>query len=123
MVAAGLGAYSIGVVALLAFLPPLGRRHLEWAGPRLLQLLTGILWWAATTGMLGASAIRGDAMPDQIVRALVIDGYAQILAASLAYFAPVLRGGGHRRLTAGFSITRSWTVLIAGNGAALAALT
>lgn len=123
VVAAGLGAYSIGVCSLLTFFPPLGRRHLEWAGPRLLQLCTGILWWAATTGMLAASAIRSDALPDQIVRALVIGGYAQILTASLAYFAPVLRGGGHRRLTAGFSITRSWTALIAGNAAALAALT
>ncbi|HRD99682.1 MAG TPA: hypothetical protein PLV68_00185, partial [Ilumatobacteraceae bacterium] len=58
-----------------------------------------------------------------MLQALVIGGFAQILVASLAYLGPVLRGGGHRRLSAGFAITRSWTSLAAGNAAALAALT
>jgi nitrite reductase (NO-forming) len=121
--AAGLAAYAVAVLALFALFPPLGRRQLEWAGPRLLQLIIGVLWWAVTTGMLAASAMSGEAIPEQIVLALVIGGYAQILVASLAYFAPVLRGGGHRCLTAGFAITRSWTSLIVGNVAAVAALT
>ena len=57
-----------------------------------------------------------------ILHALVIGGFGQILVASLAYLGPVLRGGGHRRLTAGFAITRSWVSLAAGNFAAIAAL-
>jgi hypothetical protein len=57
-----------------------------------------------------------------ILRALVIGGFAQILVASLAYLGPVLRGGGHQRLTAGFAITRSWGSVAAGNTAAVAAL-
>jgi hypothetical protein len=52
----------------------------------------------------------------------VVGGFAQILVASLAYLGPVLRGGGHERLTAGFAITRSWVSLAAGNTAAVAAL-
>ena len=45
--------------------------------------------------------------------ALVLGGYVQILVASLAYLAPVLRGGGHVRLSAGFATTRSWLALTA----------
>jgi hypothetical protein len=56
-----------------------------------------------------------------ILQTLVIGGFAQILVASLAYLGPVLRGGGHQRLTAGFAITRSWVSLMAGNTAAAAA--
>lgn len=52
----------------------------------------------------------------------MIGGYAQILVASLAYLGPVLRGGGHRRLTEGFAITGSWPSLAAGNIAAVGAL-
>ena len=57
-----------------------------------------------------------------LVRALVVGGFAPILLASLAYLVPVLRGGGHARLTAGFATTRSWIGLAAGNLAAVAAL-
>ena len=49
-------------------------------------------------------------------------GYAQIVVASLAYLGPVLRGGGHERLAAGFATTRSWPSLVLGNTAAVAAL-
>jgi hypothetical protein len=52
----------------------------------------------------------------------MIGGFAQILIASLAYLGPVLRGGGHQRLTAGFALTRSWVSLGAANAAAFAAL-
>lgn len=121
--AAAFAAYALGVVGLFAFVPRLSRRQLAWAGPRLLLLITGILWWAITTGLLAASAAHDTPLPDRLVQTLVIGGFAQILAASLAYLAPVLRGGGHHHLTQGFSTTRSWTALIAANAAALAALT
>ena len=70
---------------------------------------------------LAVAAIRGTS-DRAILQALVIGGFAQILVASLAYLGPVLRGGGHRRLTDGFSVTRSWVSLAAGNTAAIAAL-
>ncbi len=118
---AGLILYAVGLVAIAAMLPVYGRGRLRWAGPRALQLLSGLAWWAAMALTLGVAAIRGtDDRP--ILQALVIGGYAQILVASLAYLGPVLRGGGHKRLTSGFALTRSWVSLAAGNAAALAAV-
>lgn len=118
---AGLILYAVGLVAIAALLPVYGRGRLRWAGPRALQLLSGLAWWAAMALMLGVAAIRGT--DDRaILQALVIGGYAQILVASLAYLGPVLRGGGHKRLTRGFALTRSWVSLAAGNAAALAAV-
>jgi hypothetical protein len=76
-----------------------------------------------TTGLLAASATDVEPIRESLLLALVIGGYAQILLGSLAYFGPVLRGGGHRRLTDGFLVTRSWLSLVAGNCAAVAALT
>lgn len=119
---AGLTIYALGVAAVYAFVPPLGRRQLEWAGPRLLQLLVGMAWWAACVGLLAAAAFRSEPMGLRAIEALVVGGYAQILAGSLAYLAPVLRGGGHLRLGQGFDLTRSWIGLAAGNVGAVAAL-
>jgi hypothetical protein len=119
---AALAAYSAGILAMLLLLPLPTRRQLRWAGPRLLQLGTGLGWWAAATLLLAASVAREQAAHDPILRALVIGGFAQILVASLAYFGPVLRGGGHQQLTAGFVLTRSWLGVIAANTAALGAL-
>jgi nitrite reductase (NO-forming) len=119
----GFAASALGVAALFALLPPLHRKQLGWAGPRILQLFSGMLWWAAITGLLAASATDGEPLRESLLLALVIGGYAQILLGSLAYFGPVLRGGGHRRLTDGFLVTRSWLSLVAGNCAAVAALT
>ena len=87
----------------------------------MVQLAAGVAWWAAMTVALAVATIR-ETDDRAILQALVIGGFAQILVASLAYLGPVLRGGGHRRLTAGFAITRSWVSLAAGNTAALAAL-
>lgn len=118
----GLTAYACGVAALLVLVPRVGRQQLRWAGPRLVQLLAGLLWWVVTVGLLAASAYRGDALPVRVIEALVVGAYAQILVASFAYLAPVLRGGGHVRLGAGFAVTRSWPGLVLGNLAAVAAL-
>ena len=102
-------------------LPIFARSRLRWAGPRVVQLAVGLGWWAAMTMALAVTTVR--ATDDRmILHALVIGGFAQILVASLAYLGPVLRGGGHRRLTAGFAITRSWVSLAAGNTAAVAEL-
>lgn len=118
--AAGLAGYVAGLLAIAAMLPIYARRRLQWGGPRVVQLGAGVAWWAAMTIALAVTTIRDT--PDRaILQALVIGGFAQILVASLAYLGPVLRGGGHERLTAGFAITRSWVSLVAGNTAALAA--
>ena len=121
VVAAGLITYVLGLLAIAAMLPISSRSRLRWAGARLVQLAIGIGWWTAMTVTLALAEIREtDDRP--ILQALVIGGFAQILVASLAYLGPVLRGGGHQRLTAGFAITRSWVSLAAGNTAAVAAL-
>jgi hypothetical protein len=70
--------------------------------------------------MAASLAGGGPALPDPVLTALVVGGYGQVLAASLAYLGPVLRGGAHERLAAGFSLTGSWWGIAAGNGAAAA---
>jgi hypothetical protein len=119
--AGGLVAYALGLVAVAAMLPIYARKGVSWAGPRVVQLVAGLAWWVAMTGALAVMSLRGT-HDRSVLQALVIGGFAQILVASLAYLGPVLRGGGHRRLSAGFAITRSWTSVAAGNTAALAAL-
>ena len=57
-----------------------------------------------------------------MLAALAVGGIAQVLVASLAYLGPMLRAGGHERLSAGFATTRSWTSLLVGNLAAVAIL-
>lgn len=120
--AGGLISYALGLIAVATMLPIYARSRLRWAGPRVVQLLTGLAWWVAMTVALALAGIRGS--DDRVIlQALVIGGFAQILIASLAYLGPVLRGGGHQRLSEGFAITRSYVSLAAGNTAAVAALT
>jgi hypothetical protein len=119
--AGGLIGYVTGLLAIAAMLPIYTRSRLRWAGPRVRQLAAGLVWWAAMTVALAVATLR-ETDDRMILQALLIGGFAQILVASLAYLGPVLRGGGHRRLTAGFAITRSWLSLAAGNAAAIAAL-
>ncbi len=121
VVAVGLVAYGLGLAAIGATLPIYARKRLSWAGPRVLQLVAGLAWWAAMTGALAVTSLH-ETNDRVVLQALVIGGFAQILVASLAYLGPVLRGGGHQRLSAGFAVTRSWTSLAAGNAAAIAAL-
>jgi nitrite reductase (NO-forming) len=121
LAAAGLGGYATGLALLVTRLPKIGTKQLQWAGPRLVQLGAGVIWWAAGTGIAAARA--GDGRPPfdhTVLAAIAVGGYAQILLASLAYLAPVLRAGGHERLSAGFALTRSWTGLASANLAALA---
>jgi nitrite reductase (NO-forming) len=120
--AIGFGAYAAGVCAVLESLPRPTRRQLQWAGPRLLALWAGGLWWA---GAVAATAVDVSAdrpaFGDRWLVVLVVAGYAQILWGSLAYLLPMLRGGGHERLGEGFATTRSWLGLAAANVAGVAA--
>lgn len=120
--AAGLAAYAVGLVVLVAHLPALNAKQLRWAGPRLVQLLAGLAWWIGVVASGAVAAARGEpAFPGDSLVVLAVVGYGQVLWASLAYLLPVLRAGGHERLTAGFAATRSWPALLAANlaGAAL----
>lgn len=119
--AGGLFAYAAGVAGTVAVMPPLGSKQLRWAGPRLVHLGTGLAWWAGAVVVAATRAADGrQPFSPTVVAVLVIGGYAQILAAALAYLGPVLRGGGHRRLSSGFDLTRSWPGLVAANAAATA---
>ncbi|HAS12804.1 MAG TPA: hypothetical protein DCS55_20185 [Acidimicrobiaceae bacterium] len=120
--AAGLLGYALGLVAVATTLPAPGRRQLRWAGPRLVQLGLGGLWWLAMVVALAVVRLTDATTEGRVLAALAVGGFAQILVASLAYLGPVLRGGGHQRLTAGFATTASWPGLILANVAAVALL-
>jgi nitrite reductase (NO-forming) len=111
----GFALYALGVVALATLAPAPRERSLRWAGPRLVAMYAGLMWWAAAVVAFAVSA-GGDLRGGWLL-ALVVAGYGQILWGSLAYLVPMLRGGGHRTLTAGFATTRSWIGLAAVNAA------
>ena len=118
---AGLLAYAGGLVHLVTALPRPGRKQLAWAGPRVALLGAGLLWWVATVVVAATRVLAGEpAFAEPLVVTLVVGGYAQILLGSLAYLGPVLRGGGHRHLSAGFATTRSWVAVAAANLGAVA---
>lgn len=110
-VTAGLVLHLAGLALTVGLLPGWGRKQLGWAGPRLLQLHAGLAWWAGAVAVVLATG----EWAERTVAVLALGGWAQIVVASLAYLGPVLRGGGHERLAAGFRTTRSWLGLAAGN--------
>jgi nitrite reductase (NO-forming) len=119
--AAGYTVYAALLSGLVLLVPPVGRKQLAWAGPRVLQLAAGVAWWCGATAVMAVHAAAGsNVFTPAVIAALVVGGYAQILVASLAYLGPVLRGGGHERLAAGFRLTRAWPGLVAANVAATA---
>jgi nitrite reductase (NO-forming) len=119
--AIGLSAYAAGILGLVALLPTIRAKQLRWAGPRLVQLGAGVAWWVGATVVAAWHAGHAtDVFTPTVVGVLVVGGYAQILAAAVAYLGPVLRAGGHEQLTAGFRTTRSWFALGAANVAAIA---
>jgi len=120
--ATSMTAYGLALLTVVAALPRPGRRQLAWAGPRAVQLALGLIWWLAGVGAAAVDAARGTGLSSVALRAVIVGGYAQVLVASLAYLGPVLRGGGHQRLTAGFGLTRSWTSLAWANLAAVLAV-
>ncbi|QQS23802.1 MAG: hypothetical protein IPM43_10210 [Actinomycetota bacterium] len=121
LAAAGYAVIGIALLAMLRTLPVPRRRQIEWGGARLVQLAAGLTWWIGSAFALSVLELtEGDTGP--VLVAMVIGAYAQILVASLAYLGPVLRGGGHEQLTAGFAVARSWVSLASLNFAALGAL-
>lgn len=121
LAAAGFGLYAAGLLALLALVPPVRTKQLRWAGPRVLQLGAGVVWWCAATVVAAVHAGADTTVfTPAVIGVLVVGGYAQIVASALAYLVPVLRGGGHERLTAGFGTTRAWPGLVLANVAAVA---
>lgn len=120
--AVGVLAYAAALAAVVTTLPRPGRRQLAWAGPRLVQLAAGGAWWMAMVLAVAVVWLTGGGGEGRVLAALAVGGFAQILAASLAYLGPVVRGGGHERLTAGFATTASWAGLALANVAAVALL-
>ena len=113
---AGFGAYAVGLGVVLWLLPKPTRRQLDWAGPRLVGLWIGVLWWLVAVVAIIIDSARGGGFFDRRwLLVLVVGGYAQILWGSLAYLLPVLRGGGPEQLSGGFAVTRSWFGLACGN--------
>ena len=87
--AGGLITYAMGLLVVAAMLPVYSKGRLRWAGPRLLQLMSGIAWWVAMTVALALASLRRTD-DHAILQTLVIGGFVQILVASLAYLAAVL---------------------------------
>lgn len=113
--------YASAIVANVALLPRIKQRQLSWAGARLVQYFLGVTWWVVAVLVLAyQSSTEADITP--ALRTLAIGGFAQIAMASLSYFGPVVRGGGHVALSAGFALARSWLSVAAANVAALGAL-
>ena len=116
LAAVGLGAYVVGIVLTALVMPPPTSRQFRWAGPRLVSLWAGILWWAVAVGASASDAARGqEVLTGRWLWVLVTAAFGQLVWGSLAYLLPVLRGGGHVRLTEGFATTRSWVGLAAVN--------
>ncbi len=112
----GLVVYASATVLVAAQLPRPTKRQLDWAGPRMLALWLGTAWWVLSVAAAAVAVARGRSpFEDPWLAVLVISAYGQIVWGSLAYLLPVLRGGGHRLLSAGFSMTRSWEGLVAVN--------
>ena len=120
LVTVGFGGWVLGVVGVVSTLPLIGRRQLRWAGPRLVMLGAGLTWWVLCTSGLALETAVASERHRQLVLALVVGGIAQIVIGSMAYFGPVLVGGGHERLSAGFAASRSWVILLGLNVAAVA---
>lgn len=122
LVAVGLGSYALVVCAVARMLPRPTRKQAGWAGARAVGLLGGLVWWVVCLGVLAARSLHGPVVGDNAVLALVVGAYGQILVASVAYLAPVVRAGGHIRLRSGFGVMMSWPGFVAANLAALALL-
>ena len=119
----GLATYALTLLVLASLLPDLGAKQFRWAGPRLIQAGASIAWWVGAVILAAVHAANGHPpFSGAVIPALALGAYVQLLVASLSYLGPVLVGGGHRRLTANFALTRSWVGLIAGNVAAIAAV-
>lgn len=116
--AAGAWTYALTLVGLVALFPRVAKKQLDWAGPRLVQIATGYLWWVAAVVALGFSAIDDGPSIDRVLVLMVVGGFAQILWASLNYFAPVI-SAGKRKPGEGLRLVRSWVGLVAGNVAAI----
>lgn len=122
LAAVGHVLYAVGLVGTVAHCPTLRAKQWRWAGARLVLLASGVAWWFVGTSLLGVAALDHDAAPSWSLLVITLGGYVPILAASLAYLVPVLRGGSTADLTEGFAITRSWQMVAAAQLAPLGAL-
>lgn len=118
LVAFGFVVVAAVVVALVLMLPRPARKQFDFAGPRLVGLLAGTAWWIISAVVLAVDALDGPIAHRDALLVLVVGAYGQILVASAAYLGPVVRAGGHQRLSAGFRVMKSWPGVAAANAAA-----
>ncbi|MBS1836213.1 MAG: hypothetical protein JST64_00790 [Actinobacteria bacterium] len=119
----GLLAYAVCVGTTVALLPRPTRRQLDWAGPRLYGMWCGAAWWIVSVVVAAVQVADGSSpLADPWLVLLTVVAYGQIIWGSLAYLLPVVRGGGHKLLSAGFRLTRSWLGLVAVNLVGIALL-
>ena len=118
----GLGAYGYGILVILVFMPKMTQRQFKWAGPRMLALWVGALWWCVGVLASAYEVAVDDRLPftGRWLLVVVVGGYVQVVWGALAYLLPMLRGGGHENLSRGFATTRSWVGFGAVNVAGLA---
>ena len=122
LVSLGLLTVAVVVAATVVLLPRPGRKQFDWAGPRLVGLLAGCAWWIIAAVVLAVDAVDSPIVHSDALLVLVVGAFAQILVASAAYLGPVVRAGGHRRLSAGFDLMKSWPGVAAANVGAVALL-
>lgn len=118
---AGVGyvIYALALIYSMTLYPVMGEKQIRWAGWRIAHLAAGLAWWLGCLVAMAVKAFGGKPIPETVLLVLVVGAFAQILVGSLAYFAPVLRGGGQKGLSTGFRTTRSLPGFIAANIAVL----
>jgi nitrite reductase (NO-forming) len=121
-VAVGMGLYAVVLLESVRLAPSPGRKQLRWAGPRIAQLGAGLVWWLAGTVWVAIASVGGTVVPEGAVVAVLLGGYGQIVAASLAYVVPVVLAEGHGALATGFATMASWPALVLAQVAIVAAL-
>ncbi len=123
-IVAAIGAWSYAAILAgsVSLYPRVRRKQFDWAGPRLAQMATGFLWWIVALVLLGVTALTGGPSINMVLVLMVLGGYAQIVSASLNYFAPVITAG-KRKPGEGLRLTRSWVSFGAGNIAAIGVIT
>ena len=118
----GFGGYLYGIITVYCFVPRPTKRQLTWAGPRLVALWCGGVWWLGVLAVTAYEVIDDDQPPflERWTHVLIVGAFAQIIWGSLAYLIPMLRGGGPKKLSEGFAQTRSWPGFAGINASAVA---
>lgn len=124
--AVGFWAYAAVLIAAFWLFPRIKRKQFDWAGPRLVQLAGGYLWWVAALVALGVRSLNGSigdhSLLIRLVALMALGGFGQIVSSSIYYFVPVIMAG-NRKPGEGLKLTKSWVSVTAGNVTAIGVAT